>query len=134
MIVFCVNDGAVMNAWGKDQGIGGSMVKFLADPRAEVTRALGMELTHEGPTYKLGARCKRFAMFVDDGAIKAVCVSESAEDPAGDDHPEATCAENMMKEVACVLKVPPPSGTTESKTDVVSAGPAEGTSAWRPQF
>lgn len=40
MIVYCVNDGAVMDAWAKDQGVEGSMVTFLADTRCELTKAL----------------------------------------------------------------------------------------------
>jgi peroxiredoxin len=31
--VFCVNDGAVMMAWAKDQKIEGSNITFLADTR-----------------------------------------------------------------------------------------------------
>jgi hypothetical protein len=31
--VFCVNDGAVMQAWAKDQGIEGSNITFLGDPK-----------------------------------------------------------------------------------------------------
>eukprot|EP01083_Nonionella_stella_P307224 1079048_1 len=38
-----------MQAWGKDQGIEGSMITFVADPAAELTKALGMEMTHAGP-------------------------------------------------------------------------------------
>jgi hypothetical protein len=41
-----------------------------------------LELTHPGPIGVLGpGRCKRFAMHVVDGVIKAVNVSESADDP-----------------------------------------------------
>lgn len=101
MLVFCVNDGAVMQAWAKDQGIEGSMLQFVADPGSELTSALGMELTHPGPVGKLGPkRSKRFGMFIDDGVIKTIEVSENAngaEDPAGDDFPESSCVDNMLK-------------------------------------
>ena len=55
-----------------------------------VSQALGMTLSHPGPMSKLGyERCKRFAMYVDDGTIKLIKVSElgpnGEEDPAGDD-------------------------------------------------
>ena len=103
MIVFCVNDGAVMEAWAKDQCIEGSKVKFMADTRKELTMALGMELTHPGPMGKLGnPRCKRHAIFVDDGIMKVINVSEAEDDPAGDDRPELSCIDNMLKEIAAL--------------------------------
>lgn len=39
VLVYCVNDGAVMDAWAKDQGTEGSMVTLLGDTqgvRAEI--------------------------------------------------------------------------------------------------
>lgn len=54
VLVYCVNDGAVMDAWSKDQGVEGSMVTFLADTRRELTEALGMTMTHPGPLSALG--------------------------------------------------------------------------------
>ena len=63
VIVYCVNDAAVMEAWAKDQGIEGSMITFLGDPTSVLTKALDLELTDSGPTSVLGpGRCKRFAM------------------------------------------------------------------------
>jgi len=89
VLVYCVNDGAVMAGWAEDQGISGSIVSFLADTRAELTKALGVELTHEGPMHALGnLRCKRFAAIVDDGTITHLNVSEAEGDPAGDNDPE----------------------------------------------
>ena len=68
VLVYCVNDGAVMQAWAKDQGIEGSMLQFVADPNSELTAALGMELTDPGPVGVLGPkRTKRFGMYIDDG-------------------------------------------------------------------
>lgn len=47
-----------------------------------------MSLRHPGPMSVLGnPRCKRFAMIVDDGIVKAVEVSEAEDDPAGDNDP-----------------------------------------------
>lgn len=95
-----MNDPAVMQAWGKDQGIEGSMITFVADPAAELTKALGMEMTHAGPpSVGIIGRCKRFAIHADDEEIKAVVVSEGPDDPAGDDDPSATLAENMLEVV-----------------------------------
>ena len=78
VLVMCVNDAAVMGAWAKDQKIEGSNISFIADPNSLVTEALGMELTAPGPCAKLGPkRCKRFAMYVDDGVVKVINVSEA---------------------------------------------------------
>ena len=41
VLIYCVNDGAVMEAWAADHGVEGSMVTFLADTRRELTEALG---------------------------------------------------------------------------------------------
>jgi peroxiredoxin 5 len=103
VLVICVNDGATMGAWAKDQKIEGSNIVFLGDPNSVVTRALDLELTNPGPCADLGpGRCKRFAMFVEDGVIKVINVSEAPDDPAGDARPEASCAENMLKCIAAL--------------------------------
>jgi len=100
VIVYCVNDGAVMKAWAKSQGVEGSMITFLADPRSELTRALGVVLDHPGPMSVLGnPRCKRFSMLVDDGVIKSINIAGSEEDPAGDGNPSASLVEKMLEEL-----------------------------------
>lgn len=48
VLVLCVNDGAVMQAWAKDLKVAGTMVTLLADTRSELTKALGMVLDHAG--------------------------------------------------------------------------------------
>ena len=103
MLVMCVNDAAVMGAWAIDQKIQGSNISFLADPNSVITKALDVELVAPGPCAKLGPkRCKRFAMYVDDGVIKVLNVSEAPDDPAGDARPEASCIDNMLKEIAAL--------------------------------
>lgn len=98
VIVYCVNDGAVMTAWAKDQGVEGSMITFMADTRSELTQALGVVLDHPGPMGVLGnPRSKRFAMFLDDGVIKAFNIAEKPDDPAGDAYPEPSCVEAMLE-------------------------------------
>ena len=109
VFVFCVNDGAVMKAWKKDMGLEGSdMIEFLADTQADLTDALGLQLTGDGKPYPKGdgpnkalgfhtKRCKRSAMFVDNGVIKVMQIAEAPDDPAGDDRPEVSCIENMIK-------------------------------------
>ena len=106
--VFCVNDGAVMTAWKKDQGLAGSeMIEFLADTDAALTEALGLVLTgsgkpygaREGPNNALGfhtKRCKRSAMYIEDGILKVFEIAEAEDDPAGDARPEKSCIENML--------------------------------------
>ena len=93
--MFCA---AVMTAWGKDQGIEDSMIKFLGDPSGAFTKALDMELTHPGPaSVGIIGRSKRFAMHVVDGEVKGVAVAESEFDPAGDDFPEKTLAPALIE-------------------------------------
>ena len=107
VIIYCVNDGAVMDAWAEDQGVDqkGGFLTLMGDPSGEVTRALGMTLSHPGPMSKLGyERCKRFALYIEDGTIKIVRVAEGGptgqEDPAGDDFPEETLAPAMIAAIA----------------------------------
>lgn len=107
VLIYCVNDPAVMTAWAADQGVENfevtnpdGFVSFFADATSEFTSACGMEMTHEGPTGKgLLKRCKRFAMHVVDGVVRHVNVSEYEGDPAGDDYPEITLAPTMLKAV-----------------------------------
>ena len=35
-------------------------------------------------------------MYIVDGVVKAMAISEAPDDPAGDDRPEASCIENML--------------------------------------
>ncbi len=93
-----------MEAWKQDQGLVASrMIEFFADTQSEATNALGLKITHPGPNSVLGAqtgRCKRSAMFVDDGVVKVVQVAESPDDPAGDAYPEVSCIDNMLEKIA----------------------------------
>lgn len=76
VLVYCVNDGAVMEGWAKAQGVGGSMITFLADTRSELTKALDLVLDAPPAMAVLGnPRCKRFALVVDDGKITAMSVA-----------------------------------------------------------
>jgi len=89
-----------MKAWAKDQGVEGSMISFLADTSGAFTEALGLSITDPGPISKLGSpRCKRHALYVDDGVIKAFECAEQEGDPAGDDFPDVTLVENMLTHI-----------------------------------
>lgn len=100
ILFYCVNDGAVMGAWFLDQKLEGSRMQMMGDPSGEFTRECGMELTHPGPQSKgLYGRCKRFAMHVVNCEVQYVAVSERDDDPAGDDHPGASCAEAIIEAI-----------------------------------
>jgi len=100
VLVYCVNDGAVMTAWAEDQGVEGSIITFLGDPRSEVTEALGLVLDHPDPMSVLGnPRCKRFSMLIDDGVIKTINVAAAEDDPAGDDNPTVSLVDKMLSDL-----------------------------------
>jgi len=100
VIVFCVNDGAVMKAWAADQKVDGSLITMMGDPSSEMAQALGLVLDHPGPMSVLGTpRCKRFSMFIDDSVIKSINVAEAEDDPAGDDFPDSTLVDNMLEQI-----------------------------------
>lgn len=66
-----VNDVFVMDAWGKDRGVGDN-VMMLADGNGDYTKALGLELDASG--FGMGTRGQRFAIIVDDGIATHVAV------------------------------------------------------------
>ena len=73
--IFClsVNDGWVMDAWGKDRGALGK-VTLIADGSGEFTKAVGLELDATGAG--LGVRSQRYAAIVDDGVVKHIAVEK----------------------------------------------------------
>ncbi len=66
-----VNDVFVMDAWGKDRGVGDSVL-MLADGNGDYVRALGLEL--DGTGFGMGMRGQRFAIVVEDGTATHVAV------------------------------------------------------------
>jgi len=106
VLVYCVNDGAVMQAWAKDQGVNGSMITFLADTRGEFTEAIGMFMDHPGPRGALGnPRCKRFVLICENGIVTNVEVSEAPDDPAGDNDANGPITAKTL--VEAVLEILP---------------------------
>lgn len=89
-----------MMAWGKNQGAEDSILTMMGDTHANLTKALGVVMTHPGPKEKLGQpRCLRHAVYVEDGIIKAFEVAASPDDPAGDAKPDATLVDNVLSKV-----------------------------------
>lgn len=70
IICVAVNDAFVMQAWGAAQGTEGK-IRMLADPRAEFTRAVGLEVEAAGLG---GTRSKRYSMIVRDGVVAVLNV------------------------------------------------------------
>ena len=102
VLIYAVNDAAVMQAWAADQGVPeSSMITLLGDPYATLTEALEMELYHAGPkSVGLINRCKRFALYVEDGVVQIIRIAEADDDPAGDARPDVTLAESMLEAIA----------------------------------
>jgi peroxiredoxin len=71
-----VNDAFVMNAWAKSQHVPEGLW-MLADGNAAFTKALGLEM--DGTAFGLGIRGKRFALYADDGVVKALHVEAPGE-------------------------------------------------------
>ncbi len=71
-----VNDVFVMNAWGKDQGVGEDVL-MLADGNGEFTKAVGLEL--DGSRFGMGPRSQRYSMIVKDGVVKELNVEQGGE-------------------------------------------------------
>jgi peroxiredoxin len=68
-----VNDAFVMDAWGKDRGVGQDVL-MLADGNAELATALG--LTMDGTGIGFGTRSQRFALIIEDGVVTHAAVEE----------------------------------------------------------
>ncbi len=71
-----VNDVFVMDAWGKDRGVGDDVV-MLADGNGDYAKALGLDFDASG--FGMGTRGQRFAIVVDDGVATHVSVEAPGE-------------------------------------------------------
>lgn len=65
IVCVSVNDAFVMNAWGEAHGAAGK-VRMLADPLAEFTKAVGLDVDAAALG---GTRSKRYAMVIEDGKV-----------------------------------------------------------------
>ena len=72
--IYClaVNDVFVLEAWNKQHG--SDDITMLSDGNGDITRAL--DLGFDASAFGLGFRSKRFAMYLEDGVIKALDVEE----------------------------------------------------------
>ena len=72
VICMSTNDISVLSAWNAAHGA--ESITMFADGNGDVTRALdlGVDLSVAG----MGFRTRRFAMYVDDGVVKALNVEE----------------------------------------------------------
>ncbi|MCX7562841.1 peroxiredoxin [Xanthomonadaceae bacterium XH05] len=71
-----VNDAFVLDAWGKSQNAPDDIL-MLADGNAEFTRALGLEM--DASAYGMGVRSRRYALYAEDGVVKALFVEAPGE-------------------------------------------------------
>ena len=92
--VYCVsvNDGFVMNAWAKDQGI--ENVKLIPDGNAYLTRLLGMTVMKSNLGF--GIRSWRYAAIFDDLKLEKGFVESGFEDNAEGDPYEVSTPENIL--------------------------------------
>lgn len=68
VICVSVNDPFVMKAWADQTGAAEAGIEMLADPAAELTRAMDMAFT--APPVGFYDRCQRFALYAEDGVVK----------------------------------------------------------------
>ena len=73
IVCMSVNDPFVMAAWGQSQNA--DAIQMVADPGAELTKAMGLDIDLSGPG--LGVRSKRFAAVVDNGVVTDLAVEAS---------------------------------------------------------
>ena len=76
--VYCmaVNDPFVLRAWGRSQSAPDGL-QMISDGNGEFTRALGLEM--DASSSGMGLRSRRFALYAEDGVVKALFVEEPGE-------------------------------------------------------
>ena len=93
--VYCisVNDGFVMNAWAKDQGI--QKVKLIPDGNAEFTRDMGMLVSKSNLGF--GNRSWRYVAVINDGVIEWMSAEPGQRSNADDDPYVNSTPEEVIK-------------------------------------
>ena len=74
IVCLSVNDPFVVEAWAEHAGAKGP-IQFIADGNGAFTTALGMDI--DLSIAALGVRSKRYAMVVENGAVKALNIEET---------------------------------------------------------
>jgi len=101
--IYCisVNDGFVMNAWAKDQGI--EKVTLVPDGNAYFTRSMGYLVNKSNLGF--GERSWRYAAVVENGLIEKLFLEEGLRDNADTDPYEASTPEAVLEYVKSTVKV-----------------------------
>ena len=71
-----VNDPFVMQAWAREQHVPDGL-PLLSDVNGDLARALGLEL--DASANGMGMRCRRFALYAEDGVVRALYVEAPGE-------------------------------------------------------
>ena len=71
IVCISVNDAWVMDAWGKDQGVGDKIL-LLADGSAAFTTAMGLEV--DRTALGMGVRSQRYSALIEEGVITSLDV------------------------------------------------------------
>ena len=100
--IYCisVNDGFVMNAWTKDQGI--DKVQLIPDGNAYFTRSMGQLVMKSNLGF--GERSWRYAAVVDNGIIEKLFEEPGKGDNAIDDPYGETTPEKVLEYVKSTVK------------------------------
>ncbi len=76
VVCISVNDPFVMHAWGQSAGVPDGLM-MLADGNGDFTRALGLQM--DASAYGMGLRSKRYALYAEDGVVRALQVEAPGE-------------------------------------------------------
>jgi thioredoxin-dependent peroxiredoxin len=100
--IYCisVNDGFVMNAWAKDQGI--EKVQLIPDGNAYFTRSMGQLVLKSNLGF--GERSWRYAAVIDNGVIEKLFVEDGMRDNADTDPYVISTPENVLEYVKSTVR------------------------------
>jgi len=100
--IYCisVNDGFVMNAWAKDQGI--KNVTLIPDGNAYFTRGMGQLVRKSNLGF--GERSWRYAAVVDNGMIEKLFEEPGKKDNADSDPYEETTPDKVLDYVKSTVR------------------------------
>lgn len=76
IVCISVNDVFVMNAWGKDQGVGDTVI-MAADGNGTFSKDLGLDF--DGSKFGMGTRGQRFSLIAKDGVVTQLNIEAPGE-------------------------------------------------------